>query len=384
MSLGNSELALARQVLTRGPVHRAELGERLGLSPASLTRLIRPFLERGLFVELGPSSACVGRPSKPLDIREDIGVFYGFKLTGKVLQLVVTDARANPLTQRSRVLLSRQPEAVAELVATMVEEMAHLPAAAENVVGRAASHAAMTGIGICLGGKVCNGRTVLRAPFLGWEDVDFAAMVEDATGLATVVDNDLVALTEGIHWFGSARDVTDFCVITIGAGVGWGLVVHDQIVNTPDTGLGLGGHIPLGESDFACPAGHHGCAYTLLSQPGLAQRAKSVVGEAMDYEELLARAAAGEAGPAKVVSDAANALGRFIALATNLTMSPTVVLGGEGLGLWDMASEQVLAAADAERDPDAAPLRVNVVMDGFLSWARGAAAMAVQQALARL
>ncbi len=63
-----SELALVRTVLIHGPLSRAELAVRLGLSPASLTRLAKPFLERGDFIELDDVIDGVGRPSRPLDI----------------------------------------------------------------------------------------------------------------------------------------------------------------------------------------------------------------------------------------------------------------------------------------------------------------------------
>jgi hypothetical protein len=230
--VSESGLALAREVLIHGPIGRAQLGERLGLSPASLTRLSRPFLQRGIFVEVDEPPASVGRPSKPFDIKPGIGCFYGVKVTDRSVHLVVTDLRANLLFQRLHVLTATEPGAVADLIARLIAE-APRPSGGEP--------AELSGVGVCLGAKVTGGRRVERAPFLGWRGVSLADLVTAATGLPTVVENDVVALTEGVHWFGPVRDIGDFSVITIGAGVGWGLVVHDQVVNSPDTGLGLGG-----------------------------------------------------------------------------------------------------------------------------------------------
>jgi predicted NBD/HSP70 family sugar kinase len=118
-----------------------------------------------------------------------------------------------------------------------------------------------------------------------------------------------------------------------------------------------------------------------LAIPGLAERVLVELGRPLTYEELLVST---EPVARRIIADAADALGRFIALAANLTMRPTVVLGGEGIGLWDIAQERIMTAATAERDPEAEPLRVELVFDDFTSWARGAATLAIQQAMARL
>jgi peroxiredoxin family protein/TusA-related sulfurtransferase/rhodanese-related sulfurtransferase len=79
-------------------------------------------------------------------------------------------------------------------------------------------------------GALTRGGVVVDAPFLGWHDVDLRALVEERTGIPTVVDNDLVALTECEHWFGAGRGLDRFAVVTLGAGVGYGLVVNGGIV----------------------------------------------------------------------------------------------------------------------------------------------------------
>ena len=57
----DTESALARTVLIHGPISRAALAVRMGMSPASLTRLTKPFLDRGVFVELDEVAEGVGR-----------------------------------------------------------------------------------------------------------------------------------------------------------------------------------------------------------------------------------------------------------------------------------------------------------------------------------
>jgi len=371
--LTESHEALAREVLIHGPIGRGALGRRLGLSPASLTRLAKPFLERGLFVELGEeSTGSVGRPVRPLDIAPDLGSFAGVKVTGDALYAVLTDARARPLAEREVALDGITPEDVVAVLAEMISDFSTL------------APAPLVGVGVSLGGAVDDAGRVIRAPFLDWTNVDLGPALESAGGITVTVENDVVALVEAERWFGAGRGRAGFSVITIGAGVGYGLVVRGEAVHTREAGVGLGGHIPLDPTGPLCPDGHRGCSTAILTSVGMCAQAQAALGRPVDYDELLALAAQGDPVATAVVDAAARGLGRLIALAANLTMQPTVVLAGDGIGLWDLVGDRVRAAAAAERDPLAEPIEILVDHAGFRAWARGAAAVAIQAAVARL
>ena len=371
--LTESHEALAREVLIHGPIGRSALGRRLGLSPASLTRLAKPFLERGLFIELGEeSNGAVGRPVRPLDIAPDLGSFAGMKVTGDAVHAVLTDARAQILDERVIELTSTSPEAVVAVLAKVVSEFS------------AFARAPLVGVGVSLGGAVDDSGRVIRAPFLDWTDVELGPALSSATGLAVTVENDVVALVEAERWFGAGRGRSGFSVITIGAGVGYGLVVGGEAVHTREAGVGLGGHIPLDPTGPLCPEGHRGCSSAMLTSTGMCAQVQAALGRPVDYDEVLSLAAAGDPAATAVVDAAASGLGRMIALAANLTMQPTVVLAGEGIGLWRLTASRVRDAAAADRDPLAEPVEILVDDAGFRAWARGAAAVAIQGAVTRL
>jgi len=367
--LSDSEGALARAVLIHGPISRSELTSRLGLSPPSLTRLAKPFLDRGLLVELDDrSDGSVGRPVRPLDVRPGLAHFAGVKVTGESLHVVATDVRAALLGYEERPLSTRDPDGVAAEIARAVRELG---------VDRIA------GVGVSLGGAVREGR-VEFAPFLGWTDVPFATLVEAELGVPASLENDLVALAEAELWFGLGRDIPGFVVITIGAGVGYALVVNGQVVHSREAGVGLGGHIPLSTTGPVCHLGHRGCAEAMLTSGSIASQVSAALQRSVDYTESLRLARAGDPAARAVVDASADALGRFIALAANLTMQHSVVLAGDGIDLYSVAEDRVAAAVAADRDPLADPVAIHVDPSGFFGWARGAAAVAIQIAIARL
>ena len=396
-ALGDSGRELAREVLIHGPIARADLGRRLGLSPASLTRLSKPFLDRGLFVE-GPErqDGAIGRPAKPLDVRVDSQRFVGVKLTGEQALGVLTDLRARTLASAVVDLPGHGVEQVVEAVVAVVERLsadrgagaadagagaAGAGAGAVDVgVGAADAGDRPAGVGVSVGGKVIGSSVVARAPFLDWRAVDLGALLAERLGLPVVIENDVVALVEAEHWFGLGRGVDNFAVVTTGAGVGYGLVMHGRQVVTADTGLGLGGHFPIDPTGPICLDGHRGCSTAMLSTTSMCASARGGLGRDVEYDELLALAAEGNPVAAQVVGTAGRSLGHMIAAVANLTMVDTVVLSGEGIGLLDvpLAVAEMRAGLAADRDPDASEVRVLVGADDFGAWARGAAAVAIQ------
>ncbi|BDV32289.1 MarR family transcriptional regulator [Microbacterium terricola] len=367
--LTDSEAALAEAVLIHGPISRSALTRRLGLSAASLTRLTKPFLDYGILIELDDVvDGSVGRPTKPLDMAPDAGRFIGVKLTGDRLYAVATDIRAAVLARAEKRLEDPDPLAVVDAIAEAVDEL--------QVSG-------LTGLGVSLGGSIRDGM-VERAAFLGWTDVDIASVLAQRLGVAVTVENDLIALAEAERWFGLGRGMAGFSVITIGAGVGYALIVHGAVVRSREAGLGLGGHIPLAANGPLCHLGHRGCAEAMLTSGSIATQVTTALQRQVTYREALDLARAGDPAAAAVIDAAADALGRFIALAANLTMQHSVVLAGEGVELYSVAADRVSAAIAADRDPLADPLEVHVDTSGFLAWARGAAAVAIQAAISRL
>ena len=176
--LTDSESALARAVLIHGPISRAALTRRLGLSPASLTRLAKPFLDQGIMIELDDVvDGLVGRPTRPLDIAPDSGRFVGIKMTGDRLYAVATDVRASVLSASERALPGTDPAVVADAIMETLDDLAEVDPA---------------GLGISIGGSVRDG-VVEQAAFLGWRDVDLRSELSRRLVMPVTIENDLGA-----------------------------------------------------------------------------------------------------------------------------------------------------------------------------------------------
>lgn len=203
----DASLPVAIEVLRRGPISRAAVARRLKLSPGSLSRLSAPLLEGGLLREVGEhNDGRVGRPTRLLDVDIDAKHFVGMKLRENEIIAARTNLRGEIQNHRTLAITDRSPEVVVGQIAGLAADLG------EGLQ--------IDGIGLGIGGLIRDRQYVVDAKFLGWTELPLAKLVGAATGIPTLVDNDLVAFTEYEHWFGEGREDDRFAVVTLGVGTG--------------------------------------------------------------------------------------------------------------------------------------------------------------------
>ncbi|CAN5545408.1 ROK family transcriptional regulator [soil metagenome] len=365
--LAPSTRRVALEVLRHGPLARTVLARRLGLSTASLTRITKPLVLGGILKEVTDvSTGAGGRPLQPLDLDPGRQHFVGVKLTGDQAHGVLTDLRATISATAECEISTLEPPAVADALEHLVR---HLTGPDMGVAA----------VGIGLGGVVQDFSHVRRAPFLGWRDVDIGRMLANRLHRPVAVANDLSALMEAERWFGDGRDVSQFAVLTIGASVGGGLVIHDRLVTGADAGVGLLGHFPIDPLGPLCPEGHRGCAHSLMSIEAVQSQASLALGRHLSYEDVLDLADAGDRVAVSIVGIAASAFGTLIAAVANIALPERIIITGEGIRLADVGWDRLLASVQASRNPEASALDIRLIPDDPMLWARGAASVAIQR-----
>lgn len=364
-------------ILSRGPVSRRDVAQLTGLSQATITKAVKPMLAAGYLIEGRDESPGRGRPANPLRVSTDRHYALGIKLSPHEIVGVVTNPRAEPLGSVRRPLPGRGVEEVlAEIGDVVAELLGQKPEFAERVEG----------LGLALGGHVDGRSGTLRySPLLGWREVPLASMLEAATGLYTVVENDVNALAVEEQLFGAGRGVLTFAVVTVGAGVGCGLVVDGKLVHGANGMAGEIGHLVVDWDGELCACGNRGCLETLASDRAiLGSIARdggpflTSVGEAA----LLAREGNEKARDA--FSAAGEALGRALAVLANLINPSRVVLSGEGVVASDLLMDKLSEALERHAFSSVAGLPEIVTRPlADETWARGAAANALRHLISR-
>ena len=356
--------AVAIEVLVHGAQSRAQLARTMGLSPPTLTRLVRPLVDAGILVESDAvRTPGRGRSSLPLDVVADDYRFIGVKLTTESIYAVVTDLRADVLD--------------AETLAEPSLEVSDVVAAVAGVVRRLAARTArpVRAVGVTVGGMVDKGETVADSPFLHWHEVPFRTLLAREVAPELFLANDVVGLTKAQQWFGYGRTFADFALLTVGAGVGYGLVVDHQVVPTLVSPIS---HLPVDPYGPLCPWGHRGCMTAYVTSGAMTAAVGQAHGRDVSYDEVLQMARDGDPVAARVVSDAAYALGRAVGTVTSLTGVERIILTGEGVGLADVGWDVLERARTEYTIGPARALEPVVRPMDFVEWARGAAAIAIQ------
>jgi glucokinase len=112
------------------------------------------------------------------------------------------------------------------------------------------------------------------ANFPGWKDVPLAQFIAEETGLTTFMENDANVITYGEKWFGAGQDLNTFVCLTLGTGVGSGLILNGQPwYGSQGTGPEIG-HITIQPYGERCHCGSRGCLETLASEPYLVKKAQ--------------------------------------------------------------------------------------------------------------
>ncbi|TKA10907.1 ROK family transcriptional regulator [Actinacidiphila oryziradicis] len=365
-------------LLAHGPLSRAEVGRRTGLSPGAVTKVATPLLADGWIAELGRPAVerAHGRPATLISVRAQRARFFGVKITADELIGVVTDLAAQPLATARAAFASRDVGTVVLAIARLIERLRSEVGALEEGV--------VHSVGVTISGDVDgqNG-TVQYSPFLNWRRVPLAQLVETATGIPTVIENDVRALTVAEQWFGAGAGLSSFALVTVGAGIGCGLSIGGRVVAGAHGVSGEIGHLPVGGSNRVCTCGNTGCVEAVASTHAITEQARQAGGNpTLTMDEAVGLAHAGDPAVRAVFSRAGHAMGLALASVANLIGPERIVISGEGVASYALYEDQIRQTFGAQAFGAAADCDLVVRPLPFEEWARGGAAVAAQHLFA--
>jgi glucokinase len=179
------------------------------------------------------------------------------------------------------------PQAVLGRIARLVQ--ASMAEAERAGVARAR----IVGVGIGSPGPLDRERgLVLLTPNLGWRDLPLRQLVSEAVGLPATLDNDANCAVYGEWWVGAARGARHVVGLTIGTGIGGGIVLDGEIYHGTSDVAGEFGHMTIDSTGRLCKCGNYGCLEAYASGPAIAARA--VEGIASGVETRLPQMVGGD------------------------------------------------------------------------------------------
>ncbi|GAA1604262.1 ROK family protein [Kribbella hippodromi] len=363
----NSSLLLAE--LRAGLLSRTELAKRTGLSLPTVSEIVAELLQRGVVEERETALSGGGRKPVLLALKADAGFVIGIKVTETRVIGVRTDLNAGIVARATAAVPSDDVPTVVRAITKLVRALRPKPAPAGSA--RAQASGPLYGVGVGLAGVVDRASGVVRhATYADWRDVDLAGLLEGKLGVPVVVDNDVNTLVANEQWFGAGRGVSDMAVVSIGRGIGLGMVLDGRLYRGAGGGAGEFGHLKVADGpDCAC--GGRGCLEAVIGGPAILARTGQ---RTLDDAAALARS--GDAGARAVFDEVGRILGTAVGNLVNLLNPKLIVLAGEGT----RAAELIRPGFDATLRSsvfDGLQRDLEIVVDEWddEAWARGAAGL---------
>lgn len=143
---------------------------------------------------------------------------------------------------------------------------------------RTSPNAEFIGVGVGAPGPLDTKRgVVLLTPNLGWVNLPLRELVHDGLGIPTAIDNDANCAVLGECWMGAARGARHVIGITIGTGIGGGIVVNGRLYHGASDCAGEIGHTTVEVNGRRCKCGNYGCLEAYASGPAIAGRAVEAI-----------------------------------------------------------------------------------------------------------
>jgi predicted NBD/HSP70 family sugar kinase len=210
------------------------------------------------------------------------------------------------------------------------------------------------GIGISFPGWVDPETTRSYAPHFKWRDSPIAQAVAEATALPVTIDNDANAAALAELWFGrpEIREIRDFILVLVEAGLGTGIVFDGQVYRGEGGTAGEFGHMTIGTgAPTECAAGSTDCWEAFASERAALARYKELThhngSDNVDFTKLVDLALRGQGSALSALKTTAHYLGIGIANLIQGLAPETVIVGGPIVRAWPVIAEDLKASVQA-------------------------------------
>ena len=329
-------------VREEGPVSRAYITRVTELNRVTVSLIVDELLEADLVEEIeGESSG--GRPPQLLSLKTTKAVAIGVDL-GKKMTVVGTSNLRGRILEKHEFPTSTNFNKTLNRIIEQVQYYINK------------SGGSIEGIGVSLPGLVESWKgKVVNIPHLDWHYPEIGEVIEKATGLPVVVENDTNATALAELWLGRPEisNVRDFVVVLIHSGIGTGIVFDGQIYRGKGGVAGEFGHMTIGtNAPIACAAGSHNCWEAYASERAALARYANLSGnrnggQQISFIELVNLALDGDEKAVAALKETAHYIGIGISnLIQGLSPEVTVVTGTI-VRAWKLIADEIKASAES-------------------------------------
>jgi N-acetylglucosamine repressor len=328
---------ILNMIRLKGPISRAQIAKLTKLTPPTVGTIVGELLDESIVIEkTGTSKTQGGR--KPLMLTINSSAFYviGVYAAAEVINTIITTLDGEIVYSYEQEITKPPPKI--EFLQMLKDSIQHLIAHTQVEIE------SIMGIGVGVHGLVNpNEGIVVFSPHLNLENIQIKEELEQTFNIAVFVENDVRTLALAESWYGEGKNVSNYICLSVGLGIGSGMVIDGRIYNGIYNTAGEIGHTIVDVNGPRCSCGNYGCLEAYASENALLERIKkgirlgrnSTLSESINsdnhqltIEMVLDAANQGDLLTLEILEETGRVLGIAIANFNNLFTPSKVILEG--------------------------------------------------------
>ncbi|ERB65245.1 ROK family protein [Vibrio coralliilyticus OCN008] len=323
--------AVYRLIDQQGPISRIQVADVSQLAPASVTKITRQLLERGLIKEVAQQASTGGR--RAISLTTEVEPFHSVavRLGRDYIQFSLYNLGGKELVSEYQEFFYTTQE---DLVDGLTSHLKSFIQSNQAVINQ------LIAIGVALPGLVNPETGVVEyMPNISIDNLALAELIENTFHVQCFVGNDVRGMALAEHYFGASKDCQDSILVSVHRGTGAGIIVNGQVFLGFNRNVGEIGHIqidPLGEQ---CQCGNFGCLETVAANPAIVDRVNKLIKqgyessltelETITIQDVCDHANMGDELSKQSLVRVGNQLGKAIAITINLFNPQKIVIAGD-------------------------------------------------------
>lgn len=323
--------AVYRLIDQQGPISRIQVADISQLAPASVTKITRQLLERGLIKEVAQQASTGGR--RAISLETEVSPFHSVavRLGRDYIQLSLYDLGGNEISSSYHEFLYLRQD---ELTDGLLHYIKEFIIQAEHQIDQ------LIAIGVVLPGLVNPETGVVE--YMHNVDVDALALgdiIRNYFGVECFIGNDIRGLALAEHYFGASKDCMDSILISVGRGTGSGMIVNGEIFLGYNRNVGEIGHIQIDPLGSQCQCGNFGCLETVASNPAIVRHVNQLLKQGyssslaefdtISIDDICQHALMGDELAKQTLIKVGNQLGKAVAITVNLFNPQKIIIAGQ-------------------------------------------------------
>jgi predicted NBD/HSP70 family sugar kinase len=323
-------------------VARVELVERTGLSPQTISNVVRRLVDQGLVREDRKTVSGPGKPRTVLELEVSSRFAIGIHLDPAVMTVVALNLTGQVVARARHAMPGGpKPDGTVESMAVAVNGL---------IEEAGLDRARILGVGLAAPGPISLPEGMMVSPPMlpGWDRVPLREPLERLIDLPVLLDKDVTAAVVAELWAGEREAPANFVFIYLGTGLGAGVALGGEVLRGSSGNIGEIGHFPVPDEVPLCGCGRRNCVGMSLNFAGLIRQAidagifppnhdaQQLPETTAAILELTRLAESGHPEALSILRRAARNLAFAVAQVVNVLDVDTVIFGGP---LWDPLSE---------------------------------------------